>query len=112
MKYLILSILLASSSIAAARDLTFAWDANPPEELIAIYDFEIYDEAQDEWVSLGQSATTSLAVVAFPDGMTRCRVSAINTLGVRGLPSSELVIPAEGSLPSPPTGLRATVTGN
>jgi hypothetical protein len=111
-KYIILLLLLASSSIASARGLAFAWDANPPEEQVAHYDLEIFDEGQQEWISVGLSATTTLAVPTFPAGVTRCRVSAINTLGIRGLPGAELVIPANGEISSSPTGLRATLIGN
>jgi hypothetical protein len=110
MKYIILALLLASSPIATARDLTFAWDPNPPEELVANYDLEIFDEGQQGWISAGLSTTTTLAVPTFPDVVTRCRVSAINTLGLRSLPGAELVIPADGDIPSSPVGLRATLT--
>ena len=113
MKYIILSLLLlAFTSSATARGLAFAWDENPPEEQVALYDLEIFDEGQQGWISAGLTATTTLAVPTFPDVVTRCRVSAINTLGIRGLPGAELVIPANGEISSSLTGLRATLIGN
>jgi hypothetical protein len=91
----------------SARDITFDWDASPAEEAVVSYDLEIHDGT--DWISIGTSPTNSLRDAAFPDTLTRCRVTAINSLGVRGVPSSELVLPADGDIPSSITGFRATL---
>jgi len=107
---LITITLIFTSTAAFARDLTFAWDANPVEEAIVQYDLEFFDDNTTTWVSLGTTSLLTLQLPLFPDTYTRCRVSAIDALGARSNPSVELLIPAIGSMPSAPTGFRVSLT--
>lgn len=107
---LITITLIFTSTAAFSRDLTFAWDANPVEEAIFEYDLEIFDIGTTTWVSQGTTSQLTLQLASFPETYTRCRVIAIDALGIRSGPSVELLIPATGSMPSAPTGFRVSLT--
>lgn len=116
MKTICTIVLLAISALrASAIDVTLAWDQNPEPD-VTRYVIEIYDAPTDAWVELGQvndpTATpendtpTQIRFQAFPDAESRVRCYAVNSAGLRSLPSSELVIKMP---PSAPTGLRYTI---
>ena len=93
-----------------ARPIAFAWNPNPIEEMIEGYRIEKFDIATNQWVSMGvtDGITHTLRVAEFPETLTKVRAIAINYYGESDS-SAELTIPIK---PSPPGGLRITITSN
>lgn len=91
---------------ALGRDVTFAWDANPPAENVTAYRIEVLSPA-GEWESVGSTTAMTLDVVGFPDVETHVRAIAMNAVGLESAPSDVLIVPPT---PTAPAGLRITLT--
>lgn len=108
--------LLAALGVAPARDVTFHWDANPPDEEVTRYRLYLYDAETDAWIPVQDAADDpatpeldpplTLRLPAFPDAETRVRLTAINVHGLESPPSEEILVRMP---PGRPTGLRYTV---
>lgn len=115
MKYILPIILIALASITQARDVTFAWYANPPTDQVTSYRLEILNE-NDAWVTLGIASSTepdvpvptTLRIPIFPDREAKVRAIAVNSSGESD-PSDPITV---GVKPGTVQGLKTTVIVN
>lgn len=103
-KYAIISAILLNSCAVlpvVARDVTFAWDANPETDVVS-YRLEIFQASTQSWITLGTvmddpktpsiDPPTTITILNFPNKLSRLRAFAINEEGMESDPSDELTV--------------------
>lgn len=99
------ALALVSALVANARQITFAWDANPPAQNVAEY--RLFVKAEDGSLTpLGTTPGTELQA-EIPDTVCTVVAYAVNSLGLVSDESAPLVIP---ETPTAPKGLRIKIT--
>jgi len=96
-----LLILLFFAVPCLGREVTIAWDANPPEENVTEYRVYIEDKTAPGKYDILTTVSSTTALIDIPNGLQTVRVTAFN--GLESLPSDPLQIP---NRPGKPQRLR------
>jgi predicted anti-sigma-YlaC factor YlaD len=93
---------LALSAIAAAADVSLAWEPNNPPGTVA--KFTVYEKVAGVWVKKGETEGTTFTVTGLTAGLHTFAVTASNAWGESDR-SNETTTPPPAN---PPTNLRIT----
>jgi len=102
----LLLLWLALAIHAGAREVTFAWDANPEPDVTG-YRLYRFDETAQQWRKIAEVAGIEATVSDFPNVRTRVHATAINAAGLESQPSNEVAVDPDP--PSPPGGVRRKI---